>query len=187
LEKEGKHTHNSLTVGSAKTIHCLLDIESDTARGMGTSAADTVSCIEEHWSELRLSIPYLGIIKIGRKGITKDWPAPVNAILPLQNDMHNSVHAANHILSAAGFGEALQQGQNTGFFPEAPDMRPVPALPVDSIGPDTSGEVDQRRPEYPGLMASVNDWAFQGVDGVFFDSIMQGAADWEQSLQGNTI
>ena len=34
---------------------------------------------------------------------------------------------------------------------------------------------------YPGLTADINDWAFQGVDTAFFDSLMRGAAPGQQA------
>jgi hypothetical protein len=74
LERAEKQTHDILTTKSAEQLRCLLDIESDNARGVGHTAHTTVSCLEEHSGELQLSIPYYGIIKIGREGITKDWP-----------------------------------------------------------------------------------------------------------------
>lgn len=75
LQKDGKRTHDILTTKSADQLRRLLDIENDTARGMGHSAQTTVSCLEEHSGELQLSIPYFGIIKIGREGISRDWPS----------------------------------------------------------------------------------------------------------------
>jgi hypothetical protein len=187
LEEEGKHTHNSLTVGSAKTLHCLLDIESDTARGKVQTAADTVGCIEEHWNELKLSIPYLGIIKIGREGITKDWSTTANTLHPVPDEVPESVHVANHLFSVAGFGGALQQGPHASQFPIIPEIRPMQPIPVDPAAVPPEADLGQQQLPYPGLMADVNDWAFQGVDGVFFDSIMRGTADWDPILQENLM
>lgn len=181
LEEESKQTHNSLTMGSVKMLHCLLDIEADTARGVGQTAEDTVGCVEKHWNELKLSIPYLGIINIGRKGITKDWSDTAFTLQPMPDEIPESVHVANHLFSAAGFGGALQQGSHASLFPIIPDIRPVQQLPVEqAVQPEE--ELRQQQLQYPGLMAGVDDWAFQGVDGVFFDSIMRGTADWDPIL-----
>jgi len=187
LEEESKHTQNSLTIGSAKTLHCLLDIESDTARGMGQTADDTVSCIEQHWNELRLSIPYLGIIKIGREGISKDWSTATNTLQPLPDELPESVHVANHLFSVTGFGNALQQGPHTSFFPIAPGIETIQPLPIDPVSLQGDNDVGSRQLQHPGLMAGMNDWAFQGVDGAFFDSIMRGSSDWDPTLQGNVL
>ncbi|KAM0258935.1 hypothetical protein ACHAQJ_003591 [Trichoderma viride] len=37
---------------------------------------------------------------------------------------------------------------------------------------------------YPGLTADINDWAFQGVDMAFFDSLMRGTAPGQQAESG---
>ncbi|KAF2831014.1 hypothetical protein CC86DRAFT_366501 [Ophiobolus disseminans] len=187
LDEEAKHTHNFLTVGSVKTLQCLLDIESETARGEGRTAEDTVGCVENYWSELSLTIPYLGIIKIGRKGITKDWSAATNTLQPMIDEIPESVHVANHFFSAAGFGDALQQGSQASLFPVVPDVRPGQPLPVTSAVVQAELDFEQHQLQHPGLMAGVNDWAFQGVDGAFFDSIMRGTADWDPTLQGNIM
>ncbi|KAL7922337.1 hypothetical protein ACQKWADRAFT_320872 [Trichoderma austrokoningii] len=57
----------------------------------------------------------------------------------------------------------------------------VATLPLTFSGtglPSTSLVEDTVRQNmtYPGLTADVNDWAFQGVDMAFFDSLMRGAA-----------
>lgn len=178
LAEEGKQTQDSLTLGSVTTLHCLLDIERETFRGDLRTTDDTISCLEAHWSEMRLSIPYLGIIKVGRKGITKDWAQ--NDPQPSQTAVPESVHAANHIFSAAGFSEALEHGQYAGHHSVAPvstSMQMIPSAGLNGV----NQSID------PGHMANVTDWAFQGVDGAFFDCIMRGAADWEQNLQVDNI
>lgn len=171
----------------AKTLHCLLDIESDTARGMGTTADDTVSRIAEHWSELRVSIPYLGIIKIGREGITKDWPTMLKSSQSSQHEATQSVHAANHILSTVRLADTLQHCQQSAASQLVPDMRSTPLLPVSSIDANVGTFIDTGRQDHPGLMASIDDWAFQGVDGAFFESMLRGSTDWDATLQANNI
>lgn len=37
---------------------------------------------------------------------------------------------------------------------------------------------------YPGMTADINDWAFQGVDMAFFDSLMRGTASGQQEESG---
>jgi len=176
LDEEGKHTNDSLTLGSAKTLQCLLDIERETARGELRTIDDTISCLEAHWSEMKSSIPYLGIMKVGRKGVTKDWvrtePQHPQSAAP------ESVHAANHIFSAAGFGEAFEHGHYAHHLPVVPEVPPAQMMPL--VGLSGAAQLGE-----PNHMANVNDWVFQGVDGAFFDCIMRGSADWEQDLQMN--
>ncbi|KAF2462557.1 uncharacterized protein BDR25DRAFT_347694 [Lindgomyces ingoldianus] len=63
--------NDGLTQQSAEQLRRLLKIESDAARGKEESARDTVSNIQRNCGELQLSIPYFGIINIGRMGVTR--------------------------------------------------------------------------------------------------------------------
>ncbi|KAF2800323.1 hypothetical protein K505DRAFT_320541 [Melanomma pulvis-pyrius CBS 109.77] len=182
LEKVGKNTNDSLTHKSAEQLRRLLEIESDTARGMCHSAHNTVSSLEEHCGELQLSIPYFGIIKIGREGITKNWPTEPNPLQPLPTDIPESVLVANHLFSATGFGETLHQSPEESSYLPTPDAQPLPVSQMTLSSANTEDELHLRQLQYPGLAASVNDWAFQGVDAAFFDSLMRGTVDWDQSL-----
>lgn len=185
LEKVGKDTNDSLTHKSAEQLRRLLEIESDTAHGMGHSIHNTVRSLEEHCGELQLSIPYFGIIKIGREGIKKNSPTEPNPSQSLPTDIPDSVHIANHLFSAAGFGEALHQNSQASSFLPMPDAQTVRGSQMALASVNAEDELPQQQLQYPGLAASVNDWAFQGVDAAFFDSLMRGTGDWDQTLQGN--
>jgi hypothetical protein len=186
LEKVGNRTNDSLTIKSAEQLRHLLDIENDAARGMDHSAQTTVYCLEEHCGELQLSIPYFGIIKIGREGITKDRTTSQNSIQHPPTDIPDSVHVANHLFSAAGFGEALHQNpQDHHSLLPVLAAQPAQESQIALHNVNVDDQLQQRQSQYPGLAASMNDWAFQGVDAAFFDSLMRGTGDWEQTLQEN--
>ncbi|EXJ80946.1 hypothetical protein A1O3_07234 [Capronia epimyces CBS 606.96] len=59
---------------------------------------------------------------------------------------------------------------DNGFTPH---WELTPQLPSATVGSDS---LLQQLP-YPGATAGVDDWAFQGVDMAFFDSLMRGAGD----------
>lgn len=70
-----------------------------------------------------------------------------------------------------------------------PQLAEVAALPLTFSGTglrSTSLVEDTVRQNmnYPGLAADINDWAFQGVDMAFFDSLVQGAAPRQPAESG---
>jgi hypothetical protein len=177
-ERFGMYTNDNLTKKSAEQLRTLLDIERGAAQGIVSSAHGTVSCLEYHCGDLRLSIPYFGIINIGREGVTMDKPIGLDGSQHVRTDIPECVHAANHFLSTVGFGDAMHQNpQATPYLP-APDVQTVPS------GAKATDDVDHRQLQYPSMAASLDDWAFQGVDAAFFDSLIRGATDWEPTLEG---
>jgi hypothetical protein len=188
LDTIGKRTNDSLTCKSAEQLKKLLEIESEAACGMDYSAHTTLCCLEEHCGELQLSIPYFGIIKIGREGITKDSSIGPSRLQTLPTDIPDSVHVANHIFSTTGFGEALHEHAQPDYFLPVTDSHSVGGsqlqMPL-AISDDPESDFQQRQLQYPALAASVNDWPYQGVDAAFFDSVMRGTVDWDPTLQGN--
>lgn len=183
LDKLGKRTNDSLTLKSAEQLQWMLETETDTARGVGHSAHNTVRSLEKHCGELQLSIPYFGIIKIGRQGVTKEGSTEPNPLHSTSTDIPISVHAANHIFSAVGFGEMFNQDPQPDAYLPVPDMEPV-RVPATGLTTDHAEDrLHQQQLQHPGLAASVNDWAFQGIDAAFFDSLIKGSTDWDQTLQ----
>jgi hypothetical protein len=185
LEDEGKRANDSTTIKSAEQLRKLLDIENDSAHGISHSARNTLCCLEQSCGELQLSIPYFGMIKIGREGITKDGLIEANPIESLPTDISDSVYVANHLFSTAGFGEALHQDFRPSYLLPENDTQPMRASQTVPAGLSTDAELHQQQLQYPALSASVNDWPYQGVDAAFFDSVMRGAVDWDPTLQGN--
>jgi hypothetical protein len=165
FEKIGKHTNDRLTHKSAEQLRCLLEFESEAIRGLGQSAHTTVHSLEERCGELQFNIPYFGILKIGREGITKSGPVETLPAQTLTSTLPDSVHAANHFFSAACFGEiSVSEAQ---------------AVPSNL---NSGCELRQNSLQYPSLSESVEEWAFQS-DATFFDSIMRGNVDWDPTLQ----
>jgi hypothetical protein len=181
----GERADDSLSRKGAEQLRSLLKAESDAARGMELSAHSTVRDLEQSSGELQLHIPYYGIIKIGQEGITKNDSSKVkpNQIEP--NDIRHSVYVANHVISTAGFGDALQQESQPQYFLPMSDTPVVQGSQTPIVGANLGDDLDQHQLQNPSLMANVNDWAFQGVDTAFFDSVMRGATDWDAGLRGN--
>lgn len=183
LEKTDRQTKDGFYRNCAQQLQALLQIESDCVRGVGRTAHDTVCCLEEHCDGLHLSIPYYGIVKIGRDGITKDQPAASSQIQSGLTHASDSVHAANHFIPAAALDNALDQSHQIHPFPSFPVAYPGQATQLIGRNAALEDPGSQQHVQYPGLAATVDDWAFQGVDAAFFDSIMRGSVDWDPTLQ----
>ena len=190
---------------SAKLIRRLLEIEADAAEGSSYTARsvrgdDDVQEGKEDGEELRLHIPYLGIIKIARQGPITREPSLDNAA------------ARTHRTSQVEFTQKeLLAAPNDPFRPlphaSAMDEQPLSHLHGMAQGPTFSGDLlvserpdarlqapgyEQSIPQYtsstndnialqphvgfPPISAGVDDWAFQGVDMAFFDSLMRGTS-----------
>ncbi|PSN65882.1 hypothetical protein BS50DRAFT_635087 [Corynespora cassiicola Philippines] len=175
FESVGKNTNDGLTYKSAEQLRRLLEVESATAHGLRHSAHDTVRSLEEDSGELQLSIPYYGIIKIGREGITKNQPTERNLARPSQTVMSGSAHVANHSLSVAGFGSLAHQNPGTETILGMPNDQPLTFPTISMEGIDCLEGIDSHDVQDPGLVAGIDDWAFQGVDAAFFDSLIRGA------------
>jgi hypothetical protein len=89
------------------------------------------------------------------------------------------------VISTAGFGDALQQESQPQYFLPMSDTPVVQGSQTPIVGANLGDDLDQHQLQNPSLMANVNDWAFQGVDTAFFDSVMRGATDWDAGLRGN--
>ncbi|KAF2025071.1 hypothetical protein EK21DRAFT_77257 [Setomelanomma holmii] len=162
-------------------LQALLQIEHDCVHGIGRSAHDTLSCLEEHCDGIQLTIPYFGIIKIGRDGVTKDEPAVSTQLQSGFNHVPDSIHAANYFVPAAAFDDAAHQNiQARTVLPlqDTQSMQPLQIAEGDIVA---HGQIQQEL-QYPGLAASLDVWAFQGVDAAFFDSIVRGSVDWNPAL-----
>jgi hypothetical protein len=171
----GYRADDSMCRKGTEQLRRLLDVESDAARGVHLSAHNTMRDLEQSAGELQLHIPYFGFIKISQEGIAKDdsnKPKPAQP-LPLPNGFPHSVFVANHLISTAGFGDALHLEPQPQYF------LPIDNAPLTQVSrtPMNGGDLDPQQMQNPSLMASVNDWTFQGVDAAFFDSVMRGTTD----------
>jgi hypothetical protein len=166
LETVGIYTNDTLAHHGADQLRRVLKIESETARGNSSSAHDTVTTIEQDCGDLQLSIPYFGIINIGGKGITKNRQTGLSPLLPLSAGESHTTETFNGDFTIIGSGDTLLRVSNVGSIPAQPAL-------LNNV--NEGFDHDQ---VYPGLAAGVDDWAFQGVDGAFFDSLMLGNADW---------
>jgi hypothetical protein len=167
---------------SAKLIRRLLKIEADATKGNSYTARSMTGddgTLEGKGAgdELHLQIPYLGVIKIARQG-------PISREPP--HDQTSQVEPSQ-ILPLATPSEGFSSPSN------APPVSGPPLSLTDNIDqrctisaygqsmlqcPESNHNKTTLQPpsELPLVGTGVGDWAFQGVDMAFFDSLMKGTS-----------
>ena len=150
--------------------------------------------------ELRLHIPYLGVIKIARQGpISREpWlgnaasrPHPISQVefpqrepLAASNDAFASLHYASPT-DEQPLSHLYGMAQGSAFSGDLPaSERPNAQLQAPGYEqsmlqyPSSSHHNIALQPHVglPPIAAGVDDWAFQGVDMAFFDSLMRGTS-----------
>jgi len=196
-----RNDEDVVTQKSAVILQRMLAVEADAANGGSyrTSAdnaqvGDTEAEAETH--ALRICVPYFGTIKIAREGVSKsdpavpgpDIPTTANASDPL-NDLPCSAVPVPPVMASARDRDPqnARTGYQVGGRSANPDWQPVPSLdtgfPTPAAPLQGSGLEDESAGSQllvPGLTAGVDDWAFQGMDMAFFDSLFKGATVGEQ-------
>ncbi|KAL4985703.1 hypothetical protein BDW68DRAFT_179469 [Aspergillus falconensis] len=190
MEQISRANGDTLSAQSADLLHKLLAIDSETADGVSMESVSVEapesavlqSSTENNNGVVRVQIPYFGIVRIARQGVVSKEMA--NAQPPVNNgqpyspviDMHNTESS-----------EAVVRDLGSGCFAGNAFPRPMTETDYNSVdnvnGPpaqhtsryqDTVSATLLQNYEDPGLTAGVDDWAFQGVDMAFFDSIIRG-------------
>ncbi|KAJ5917205.1 hypothetical protein N7466_010759 [Penicillium verhagenii] len=189
MEEISRVNGDILSTQSADLLHKLLAIDSETADGVTTESV-TVQTPENAVSQssennngvVRVQIPYFGIVKIARQDVVSKEIA--NEQPPLSNGQQYAplIGVDNTEISESAVRDLGSSSFNGNAFPRS--MTGVDYQSVDS----SSGSHEQLTSRYqdsvsetllqsyqdPGLTARVDDWAFQGVDMAFFDSVMRG-------------
>ncbi len=155
-----KANKDVVTEQSAKLIRRLLEIEADAAQGNSYATARTDDGGEKE-DELRLHIPYLGVIKIARQGPISREPHPT-----FQAETSSRTIPFTPCPHAAE--QPLGQPTFTGDCPQSCHEQSM-------LQYHNNQDVNVQSQIYlPPIAANIDDWAFQGVDMAFFDSLMKG-------------
>ena len=191
---------------SAELIRRLLDIEADAAEGSTYTARsvtgdDDVQEGTKEGEELRLHIPYLGVIKIAREGPISREPSLGNAAsrphqtsqveflqrepLAVSNEAFVSLpHASPTNEQPLSHLHGIAQGSTfSGHLPASERSNTqfqAPGYEQYMLQYPTSSNDEnialQPQMALPPIAAGVDDWAFQGVDMAFFNSLMRGTS-----------
>lgn len=185
-----KRTGDKLTNDSSRLLRSLLQVESEAIQGQLQTAHTVLSSLEEDADVLQLPVPYLGIIKIAKEGIiSQEWsaqPMSMPSIFPTNGTL-DSVHVPPHVLSL-GLRQLAQNNHAAAAFPILErqfSQQHQTNLQQSSSTPPGDDGAQQRQALYPNLYAGINDWAFQGVDTAFFNSLMRGVNQGSSNQFGN--
>lgn len=163
-------------------IRQLIEIEADAANGGRYNASTLVvdeqdgmkRIADEGCGELRLPIPYLGTIKITRQGtICRELLQQATTIgpyqtpqtnFPSQEPVYNSFASVHHTSPSSNVHEPLNQLQVPPRRSPYPREIMAPAQLNNQLHLEDAS-------------AGMHDWAFQGTDVAFFDSLMRAYPD----------
>ncbi|KAF2099282.1 hypothetical protein NA57DRAFT_37775 [Rhizodiscina lignyota] len=177
-----------ISTSSAKLVRRLLAMETDAAEGSnyiarsvrGDDSVQEDNEDNEEGEELRLRIPYLGVVKITRQApISRESPQGNATSRPYQpsqaellppideqplshlNDMAEGSTISGNMLASERSNAQLQASLYEQSMLQYPSSNHDNIVLQPPVGP-------------PPVAAGVDDWVFQGVDMAFFDSLMRG-------------
>jgi hypothetical protein len=144
---------------------------------------------------LWMCVPYFGVIKITRDGGISKQPSRLDAPdTVLQSKPNDDKSAKGPQYTAAP--QQLDTGSNQNFGPDGSMNGSGGAFPAPPQGqqhhefapqlPNSIGQAIQNEYAYPGLAAAADDWAFQGVDTAFFDSLLKGLGTGTAGFQNDS-
>ncbi|KAK7214051.1 hypothetical protein V2G26_021229 [Clonostachys chloroleuca] len=167
LEELTRLNHDELSKETAKLTRKLLDLEAGAATNGSIyrcSVRDENCNADSRGIDgpFHLKIPYFGTVWLEPK-----LPTPTDSVLlPTLPDLNNVFSHASE--PDATSSVTLDLPQRPGVREEELFSSYNPSMVQESAGMDF---LDFSMPD---LIADANDWAFQGVDSAFFDSVMAG-------------
>ncbi|KAK7697988.1 hypothetical protein SLS64_012975 [Diaporthe eres] len=186
MEEVNRLISDALSAESADLLRRLLTIDPDTS----DSTMSKVSVIQEPSGTMAsnvednpivsVRIPYFGTIQISREGVDKEAPKPgpagAQASGPAKSPQKVSPTGAsasskrNTVMIA---GDRVSAAR--GYDHNNAHLGTVATADTDVAGLYGSQLLHQE--QYPGLVAGREDWAFQGVDAFFFESLIGGTTN----------
>lgn len=179
-----------------------------TASSVRRDQDDVQNPVGKGCGELRLLIPYLGTIKITRQGpisreplqesaASRPYRTPQTECTYVESTLATLNNAFASVPHASCTDLRQPLTQLYGISRNSPYPGAIPALEQLNREPETSREEQQGVLQYhsnlgeddtplqshldlPTFAAGVHDWAFQGVDVAFFDSLMRGCSGLDQ-------
>jgi hypothetical protein len=181
MERLATQVADPLARESSDLLQRLLHVEADAAQGQIFSARkynQDEGNHEDDGSVFSIYIPYFGVLKISPEGgISKQGrnnPALPATVSPRDQPMTNigvlpiieDIAATKYDQQPGSLAPYAYGGLNNLVEPPG-QTQMAPAL--------YSGEMESQNEQFvPDPIAGVDDWAFQGVDTAFFDSLMRG-------------
>ncbi|KAF2677991.1 hypothetical protein K458DRAFT_144681 [Lentithecium fluviatile CBS 122367] len=172
-----------LARGSADLLRRILLVEADAAQGQIYSARKCMqeeSLHDDESNVLSIYIPYFGVLKISPEGTISKEPKRSRPLSTQPLDAMQRVAGPGLIYSANELpmvDSAQLRGYQTKSARPSPDdtVAASPQHPLQGFSTnDLTGFDLPQEQSIPWPIAGVDDWAFQGVDTAFFDSLMRG-------------
>jgi hypothetical protein len=158
---------------SGKLIRQLLEIDADAANGSSYTASSVgrdedhvQDSFEKEYGGLCLHIPYLGTIRIARQGPISVKPFQERAESKPYHTPRAEFPHMEPTENSPFLGDLLAPGQVNGQM-QTPGEEEQHCLLQNTT-------LQQSHLDFPAITAGVDDWAFQGADGAFFDSLLRG-------------
>ena len=230
MKEVNRLNSDALSAQSADLLRRLLTIEVETvdcyprrARRVSVQKAGTETALpdQDDNSVVSVHIPYFGIIKIAREGMSKEVPKPQAATATTNRlaqsqvvDRPNTVgpetldagpqmrssglagpsgvpNVESMIAVNADYGHVEMSDASARTQAQLGTL-PIPATRANNVATYFAPQLQNglsdpplQHEEYPGLAAGAEDWAFQGVELAFIESLMRSAgsegnegADW---------
>lgn len=198
---------DALSAQSADLLHRLLAVEVDTAEGaqrVSVQGTQPERDGPDHNDDavVTVDIPYFGIVKIAREGMSKETPK--HRLSSTSNRLQRSQGVDTSCTADTTTVYTEQSLRNPGLttgrheIPHSDAMTPVNSgfghLETPSISQNPTPQLHNfyhdpflRHDGYPELAARAEDWAFQGVDMTFFDSLMRSGGSEETENTGWSV
>ncbi len=231
MKEVNRLNSDALSAQSADLLHRLLTIDVEMADGYPPRAqrvsvqktgAEAVLPHQNDDAVVSVRIPYFGVIRIAREGMSKEIPKPpvttATTNYPTQLQVVEGSSTINPetlhdrpSMRYPGLAEPSGVLNVDGMAPvdashshvEVPSMMsdsyartqaqlgtlPIPATGASNVATHSAPQSQNalfdpflQHGEYPGLVAGTEDWAFQGVDLAFFESLMRSGGN-----EGNEV
>jgi hypothetical protein len=141
---------DTLSTQSAFLLQRLLLIEGEGGQSMPTSS------LAENEDDIAVSTltPYSAIIKIAREGLIKEAPY-------VETTPRNDITVQSHPTANVFTPESLDPSTVVNMVTAHPGSQTIPL------------DISFQNDDFSALAGDIDDWALQGVDMAFFDSLMR--------------
>ena len=199
---------DTLSAQSADLLGRLLAIEIDTADGYPyctrtvsvQEAGKGTTLLNHDDASVSVHIPYFGIIKIAREGISKEVPKPqahtATTTRPDQSQIVNrsSTTRIEPQMRPSGLAGPKEVPNVEAMTPAEADYSHV-GNGANDVATHLALQHQNRlsdppweNGEYPELAAGGEDWAFQGIDLAFFESLIRSTGtEGNEGAEWNTV
>jgi hypothetical protein len=212
MDVMGQVNGDSTTEQSARLIRRLLRLEADAADGssytavsVGENEESGQEGVEKNSEQVRLHIPYLGVIKIARQGPIA-WELSVEKAAPQHQNTHTEPsqrRRSSTVLNNAFASMPIQSPTNEQQTPDQmslmtqdstfsdaqfqpPGYHKQPMAQYSNLLQEDEYPL-QTNAELPSIAAGIDDWALQGVDMAFFDTLTRATPGMENAHSSSNM